>query len=267
MALSSGVWIIIVLVILIILLCLCLYSCYRHVRKSRPGFHDVPGPFKQIGTSVHYIPDRGRFKMFYPTSMTNIKASHSEHPSTYFVSKQAMNALCDIEGFPKWLVNLFDDMGNSRNPMPCYNGAAVYMPTNEDYKHPLVIFSHGRGASFDMLTQTCCGLASYGLIVALIEHTDGSALFTKLTDGTEICYDVVMNYEMDGVKNTTYEKDVTIYGPRLKKRVTDFKALYRYLESGEFKEDEPLASVMAAADTGNVVFMGHSFGCPARYNC
>lgn len=53
----------------------------------------------------------------------------------------------------------------------------------KDGRWPVVVFSHGLGGNRSTYSHLCGTLASYGFIVAAIEHTDGSASYTCLDGG------------------------------------------------------------------------------------
>eukprot|EP00536_Pseudo-nitzschia_multiseries_P005816 jgi/Psemu1/296015/fgenesh1_pm.116_\ len=53
-------------------------------------------------------------------------------------------------------------------------------------KYPLLIYSHGYGGNMDMSTFFLRGFALQGMIIAIIEHTDGTATSTVLSDGSRL---------------------------------------------------------------------------------
>ena len=244
--------------------CACL--AYNQFRKSYPEFTPLPGPIKQIGVSYHRIPNQTRFKIFYPTSALNIELSNSKPPDTYFTDPQTITTLHNRLGIPKFIINAMNDLRYSKHPIAYYLNAPISPPPDASIKYPLLVFSHGNFASFDVYTELCCGLSSYGMIVAIADHTDCSALYTKLANGSELFYEGKRLIDSEtGTKYQpspwTREHDVADFGEqRLKPiRVPEFKALYEYLKSDE-TEDESLRVILENVDFENVVFGGQSFG-------
>jgi len=53
---------------------------------------------------------------------------------------------------------------------------------SQQHKFPLIVFSHGIGCSRELYSQFCADWASFGFIVAAIEHRDGSACVSQAHD-------------------------------------------------------------------------------------
>eukprot|EP01083_Nonionella_stella_P073659 199391_1 len=240
------------------------FFSYYYFRKTYPKFASLPGPFKQIGVSYHRIPNNARFKMYYPTSLKHIQESNSANPTTYFSDFDCVKS---IWGIPSFLLKMLNDLKHSSNPMPCFIGAPIHKHTKS--KYPVLLFSHGLAANFDTYTQLLCGLASYGIIVGIIEHDDGSAIFTKTHDNKHMYLEP--GHLLNAQSGAKYrpnpwktEHDIADYGEqRLKKvRVPQFIALYKYLMSNgvHMKDDTVLNSILDKADLKNLIFGGQSFG-------
>lgn len=61
---------------------------------------------------------------------------------------------------------------------------APLLPSDSDFKFPTVIFSHGLGGTRLAYSHLCGSLASYGNIVIVPEHRDGSAPVTFIKPGS-----------------------------------------------------------------------------------
>eukprot|EP01084_Bolivina_argentea_P161155 280574_1 len=226
------------------------YFAYSHLHKTYPQFVSLPGPFKHIGISYHKIPNNTRFKLYYPTSLSNIKQSNSKPPKTYFTDIKSIQTLSKKFNIPLFILKALNDCENTNNPIPCFQNAPILNAKN-DYKYPLLFFSHGNFAGFDMYTQLLCSLASYGIVVAILDHTDASALYTKTYDNKELYYKPRGN-DIDDCGNE-----------RLKPiRVPEFVKLYEYLTKSHNTEleDKQLMDVLSSSDMNNLIFSGQSFG-------
>ena len=247
------------------------YSFYSYFVYSYPSFVSLPGPFKKIGCSYHRIPNNTRFKLYYPTSLQNIKKSNSKQPNTYFKDPESLITLNKKIGIPFFLLSALNNLKYAYNPMPCFEDAPINKNktnNNDNVKYPLLIFSHGNSCNFDLYCQILSGLASYGIVVAIIDHTDGSALYTKLSNKKDLFYQTGYLLNQNGEKYVPkpwkIEHDVADFGnQRLKPiRVPEYIELYKYLTKTSMENivDDKLLDILNMTDLDNLIFGGQSFG-------
>lgn len=253
---------------------------------------DLPGKYKHIGIEYHRTPEPNglRYKLFYPSSPT---ASVSK-PKRYFTNFECVDGVRSfIAGNPlhpannSFFSSMFATMikflaicvnapqSSKKRPLQCNENAPFITDntnnTNNDNnkKYPLVIFSHGLGGSFDAYSQICIAYASYGFIVAALDHREGSALYTQLADGTKIYYQ--HPYLINKSNNEKYipqdniwqRKDIlTFRGPQFAQRVKQFKQMYNYLSSMSDKDDINRGNsvVFNKIDKNHIWAVGHSYG-------
>ncbi|KAJ1974684.1 hypothetical protein H4R33_006773 [Dimargaris cristalligena] len=141
----------------------------------------------------------------------------------------------------------------------------------QPYQFPLVIFSHGMASCRTTYSMICGELASYGFVVVVPEHTDGSANMSHSAHQT-----IPFHRKPEGVDDYAFHHNQLLY------RVSEIEETLRLLErvqreGGEEEEEEKLpGSTTSAArsaeggfrladlhrrlDFGNVVYASHSFG-------
>ena len=110
---------------------------------------------------------------------------------------------------------------------------------NNNNPLPMMVYSHGYGGNMDMATYFFRTMASKGMIVAALEHTDGTASSTVLEDGYERRFN---EYFMTGRQQLT-------------RRASEL------LEAAEFlpKEIERRFN----QTVGTIMLGGHSYGAPS----
>jgi platelet-activating factor acetylhydrolase len=132
---------------------------------------------------------------------------------------------------------------------------------------PLVIFSHGLGGIRTTYSTICCELASQGYAVAAIEHRDGSASMTLLSDNQVRPYEVIE-------KNSPGEFEKR--HRQLRYRTEEVKLVFNFLKNwGEQREPELivrepsmeiLTTVRSLINPDSLIVMGHSFGAATAIN-
>ena len=168
---------------------------------------ELPGKFKHIGIEYHRLPKKYgeiRYKLYFP-SVTPTSKDHC-HPPQYFVNNEAIDgihAFATGKGrkLPKFIFQLLNiSSKNKRHPVPCFenikiicssksNSKDININTSTNNKFPLMIVSHGLAGNWDMYSQFCISIASFGFIVAMLEHSDKSASHTRLPSGKDLFYE------------------------------------------------------------------------------
>ncbi|VDM48775.1 unnamed protein product [Toxocara canis] len=105
----------------------------------------------------------------------------------------------------------------------------VCTPSDETSSFPVVLFSHGLSACRHFYSVFCSSLASYGFVVAAIEHRDRSACWTYKLDidpisGTATEIPITLK------KLLPVENEFRIRNQQLHKRVTECVKLLHVLE-------------------------------------
>eukprot|EP00743_Colponemidia_sp_Colp-15_P005641 GILK01006065.1.p1 GENE.GILK01006065.1~~GILK01006065.1.p1 ORF type:complete len:455 (-),score=64.98 GILK01006065.1:109-1473(-) len=113
-----------------------------------------------------------------------------------------------------------------------------------------LVFSHGMGGMRTAYTSICQELASYGYIVFVTEHNDGSAGVTRLPDGT------VKFYTPPASADTAEQK--VFRNAQVKQRVAEVRLLLQYMDDCNRKGSSSEFSGKLQMDKVSIV--GHSFG-------
>jgi pimeloyl-ACP methyl ester carboxylesterase len=119
------------------------------------------------------------------------------------------------------------------------SGCVADAPMQSTYELPLLVYSHGFGGNMDMASYFFRTMANKGMIVAALEHTDGTASSTVLKNGSERKFN---EYYMTGRQQLT-------------RRASELLEAVEYIP----KEIERLHMVQV----GTVMVGGHSFGAPS----
>uniref|UniRef100_A0A0K2V3Q1 1-alkyl-2-acetylglycerophosphocholine esterase n=1 Tax=Lepeophtheirus salmonis TaxID=72036 RepID=A0A0K2V3Q1_LEPSM len=140
---------------------------------------------------------------------------------------------------------------------------------------PLMVFSHGLGCAPFIYSRICYDIASFGFIVAAVEHRDGSACYTlpyvessdSLRNSTGIPYrrldtkddeymvrNEQVKYRSEEVKKTL---DLLL---DLNSGIVNFENIAIFKNNCKPKDKEFLSSFKNSMDTKNATVSGHSFG-------
>jgi pimeloyl-ACP methyl ester carboxylesterase len=193
-----------------------------------------------VGSTVIRLPTYGtRVRLFYPT--TSSSTSNAVMAPYCTDGRQTSDGIArlvkfDALGLSFLLAHLANASSGCVADGPIDNTNSL----GGDEEHlPLLVYSHGYGGNMDMGTYFFRTMASKGMIVAAVEHTDGTASSTVLPDGTERRFN---EYFMTGRQQLT-------------RRASEL------LEAVEFLPKELERIYMTTV--GTIMLAGHSYGAPS----
>lgn len=166
--------------------------------------------------------------------------------------------------------------GSYRVPV-CWNA-----DVKQDDMFPLIIFSHGLGAFRTIYSAVCMDMASWGFLVAAVEHRDQSASMTyylkpkseyekhneeETPDSTSSQYQLQEEW-LPFRKLKLGEKEFRLRNPQVHQRANECVRALRLLKeinSGTSVDNvlhkkQDLSMLKGRIDVNNVAVMGHSFG-------
>jgi platelet-activating factor acetylhydrolase len=136
-------------------------------------------------------------------------------------------------------------------------------PISQEKQWPVVVFSHGMGCSRFAYSRLCTDLASHGLLVAAVEHRDGSAAATFTVEDGRRSW-IPFRRVLDS------EKEYTVRNAQLQQRVGEAGRALDVVTS--LARGGPVASVLPGAENAHLamfanrldlarpVLAGHSYG-------
>lgn len=206
--------------------------------------------------------DRLLFRLYYPTA-ADLKLNDST--STKWLSDpQYADGFCDFLNI-KFLSKVFNWLTSSVRVNAIWN-SPLEVPENLS-KLPVVVFSHGLGGNRTCYSSICTDLASKGVLVAAVEHTDKSASCTYYLEPSETSDGVGekkwVNFQH--VKSGTPDEH-NIRNNQVRFRSKECSALLDQIcnindGNCDFVHcDIDLTLFKSNLDVTNCAIMGHSFG-------
>ena len=211
---------------------------------------DTLGPY-DVGVIQRRIPDSTACQIFYPA----VRESNNDTTATLpYWRHRAVVGLTDYLGRGNSSLLEFLEYRNN----PCLVNAEPKEQKEDGY--PVVVFSHGLGGCFEMYSELCREIASFGMVVLALEHEDGSGCYAKNSKGKEIFY--------KKPKPSPYSRSfvVNFRRPFLKQRVKEIENVMTFLlskkkQEKELKEEKVLSRILETADISKgLALLGHSFG-------
>jgi len=195
---------------------------------NQPRMPRLEGPFSSVGARVVEVSDGSRAKIFYPAAPGDCFKD-----APYCTDgRKTSDGMAGLVGFRQLgqsflLAHLATAKSGCLQDAPPINGE----------KMPLLVYSHGFGGNMDMATYLMRQIASFGIVVAALEHRDGTASNTVLADGSEL----------------PFSPNLLSASEQLRRRASELLAA---AASGALGKDLPI-------DETRVFLGGHSYGGPA----
>lgn len=161
-----------------------------------------PNDENPVSTQVIRLPSLGsRVKLFYPCQ---VGANTMKPTASYCTDGRATSdGMAGLVGFKQLgLSFLLAHLADAESG--CYEHASQ-LATINNRKAPLLIYSHGYGGNMDMATYFLRAIASQGIVVAALEHTDGTASSTVLSDGKRLDFDPSLYSAREGLQRRADE--------------------------------------------------------------
>jgi len=142
-----------------------------------------------VGSRVIRLPTSGaRVRLFYPAAQQRQASTNWEYAPYCTDGRTTSDGMAGLVGFRQLgLSFLLAHLANASSG--CYKDVPPLRSndvTGIENGMPLLVYSHGYGGNMDMATYFLRAIAYTGLVVAAVEHTDGTASSTQLRDGTTL---------------------------------------------------------------------------------
>ena len=140
---------------------------------DQPRLPPITGEHEHVG--VRYTRCGGaRVKVFYPAA-----APSSESAPYCTDGRETSDGMAGLVGFRQTglsflLAHLAEAPSGTWLEAP---------PARTAKPPPVLVYSHGFGGNMDMASYMFRAFAAHGIVVAAVEHTDGTASYTKREDG------------------------------------------------------------------------------------
>ncbi|XP_068514196.1 platelet-activating factor acetylhydrolase 2, cytoplasmic isoform X2 [Anas acuta] len=160
---------------------------------------------------------------------------------------------------PRWAAPLLHvAFGSCRVPV---SWKGPFKPRSGGY--PLVIFSHGLGAFRTLYSSICTELASWGFVVAALEHRDGSASATYFCTAESGQEEWIQHQRLPPGQKEFYFRNMQVH-QRANECVRALR-LFQAVRGGRpvpnvLHPDFDLSVLEDGVDLGKAAVMGHSFG-------
>ncbi|XP_064028524.1 platelet-activating factor acetylhydrolase 2, cytoplasmic isoform X2 [Pogoniulus pusillus] len=195
------------------------------------------------------------FRLFYPC----LPRAGAQQP-LWLPRREYCSGLGSVaQRAQRWLLPLLSlTLGSCRVPVS-WNGP--FKPCSRGY--PLIIFSHGLGAFRTLYSSVCLELASWGFVVASLEHRDHSACATYFCTAEAGREEWIPYQQVPRGQKEFYFRKQQIH-QRAEECVRALR-LFQDLSSGRsvpnaLQQDFDLSALQGSIDVSKAAAVGHSFG-------
>uniref|UniRef100_A0A0K0FVF4 1-alkyl-2-acetylglycerophosphocholine esterase n=1 Tax=Strongyloides venezuelensis TaxID=75913 RepID=A0A0K0FVF4_STRVS len=174
------------------------------------------------------------FRLYYPTKIKNIEQKNKENDKIYPLwvpRSEYFTGLADYQEMPRFKLRAMMNtvVGQRRIPATWQEDLIEHDIVNEiPSKFPVIIFSHGLSGCRHFYTVMSTALASYGYIVAALEHRDLTSCWTyTLSYDSDYKHKIETSIPMRMV--ISEHKDIKLRGKQVYTRIKEYQDLYKVL--------------------------------------
>ncbi|CDH54646.1 platelet-activating factor acetylhydrolase-like [Lichtheimia corymbifera JMRC:FSU:9682] len=186
-------------------------------------------------------------RLFYPANVTK-----HDRRACWVSNQEYARALCkDVAHMPGIVADWLSALAK-RIKIRASADAPLLKPPKNTSGYPIIIFSHGLGGNRHLYSSFCSSMASYGFVVAAIEHRDGSGSLAK------------GHGEDDWIRYDGLPPEVWDYRHvQLQRRLAEVQLCVDAMERlnlGTMKQSKATSGFRGSLDLDSMVMAGHSFG-------
>lgn len=224
---------------------------------------DIPKPTGPYPVACHEVLDKtgaesSHFRIYYPTEQYR----DVEEKSSEWMSWDSLSIFGKQFTGGGFCSRIFRCYFKDRK-VPLWKNGPLLMPEKLD-KLPVALISHGLMLSKDQYNYLSYEIASYGFLVAAVDHRDGSAYCSLYMEPGEDKLKSVPYDDSYDLKSSVVEKGRFIQMERRVKDMSNLMDCVEQLNNGELKNvlpsDVDLSQFMNRIDTEKCAVIGHSYG-------
>ncbi|KAL6036789.1 hypothetical protein STEG23_035091 [Scotinomys teguina] len=227
---------------------------------ASPGHSKIPKgngsyPVGCTDAMFGYADESIFLRLYYPAQ------DQGRLDTVWIPNKEYFFGLSKFLGTPNFVGKILNLLYGSRTIPASWNS-----PLRTGEKYPLIIFSHGLGAFRTIYSAIGIGLASYGFIVATVEHRDRSASATYYFEDQAAAE--MENRTWLYLRTLRQEEAERVRKEQVRQRAKECsQALSAILDIGHGRPKENilgsdfnLNQLKGAIDGDKIAVIGHSFG-------